>query len=97
MENEVYEQLVNKAITKEELAEKVKNKEELLPVLLEGVSSDKAAIRYGCANALKILSEETPEKLYPHMDFFFQLLDSKYRISHHQDPVQSAQFSHLLG
>ena len=52
----------------------------LLPEVLNGVSSSKAAIRYGCAKVLMDLSEKHPEKLYPHMDFFTALLDSKYRI-----------------
>lgn len=52
----------------------------LLPRLLEGVSSSKASLRYGCAKVLTDLSAAYPEKLYPHMDFFVSLLDSKYRI-----------------
>ena len=52
----------------------------MLPTILNGVSSPKASIRYGCANVLKDLSEERPEDLYPYMDFFVQMLDSKYRI-----------------
>lgn len=37
-------------------------------------------IRYGCAKVLMDLSEKYPEKLYPHIDNFIALLDSKYRI-----------------
>jgi hypothetical protein len=48
--------------------------------LLKGTSSSKAAIRYGCAKVLMDLSEKYPEKLYPHIDNFIELLDSKYRI-----------------
>lgn len=67
-------------MTKEELFLKVKENFNLLPVLLDGVSSIKATIRHGCAKVLMDLSEEYPEKLYPYMDFFIDLLDSKYRI-----------------
>lgn len=67
-------------MTKEELRQKVKQNFNLLPEVLNGVSSSKAAIRYGCAKVLMDLSEEHPEKLYPHMDSFINLLDSKYRI-----------------
>jgi hypothetical protein len=80
MENDVLEQLANKSITKEDLAEKVKEDFDLLPEIFKGVSSPKAAIRYGCASTLKLVSEEKPEQLYPYMDFFVQMLDSKYRI-----------------
>jgi hypothetical protein len=52
----------------------------LLPEILNGVSSSKAAIRYSCAKVLMDLSEEHPEKLYPYMDYFINLLESKYRI-----------------
>ena len=79
-EIELLKQIENKLISRESLAEKIKNNFNLLPTILNGVSSPKASIRYGCANVLKDLSEERPEKLYPHMDFFIQMLDSKYRI-----------------
>jgi len=48
--------------------------------VLNGLSSSRAAIRYGCAKVLMDLSEENPERLYPHMDSLVDLLDSKYRI-----------------
>jgi len=67
-------------MTKEELFEKVKQNFGILPEVLSGVSSSKAAIRYGSAKILMDLSEEYPEKLYPYMDSFIDLLDSKYRI-----------------
>jgi len=80
MENELLVKVANKAVTKEELRQRVKQDFGLLPVLLKGVSSPKATVRYGCAKVLMDLSEEYPEKLYPHMDDFVALLDSKYRI-----------------
>ena len=72
--------LVDKSLTKEELLNKVKQDFDLLPFLLSGVNSSKAAVRYGCAKVLMDLSEENPEKLYPYMNSFIDLLDSKYRI-----------------
>jgi hypothetical protein len=65
---------------KGELLQKVKQNFDLLPEVLDGISSSKAAIRYGCAKVLTDLSEEQPEKLYPYMDSFINLLSSKYRI-----------------
>jgi hypothetical protein len=67
-EIELLKQIENKSISRETLAEKIKNNFNLLPTILNGVSSPKASIRYGCANVLKDLSE------------FVQMLDSKYRI-----------------
>jgi FtsZ-binding cell division protein ZapB len=80
MENELLLKFANKKLTKEELRQKVKQDFDLLSVLLKGISSPKATVRYGCAKVLMDLSEEYPEKLYPHMDAFIELLDSKYRI-----------------
>ena len=80
MENELLQKLVDKSISKEQLFEKVKNDFSLISVLLDGISSDKATIRYSCAKVLMDLSEKYPEKVYPYMDFFIDLLDSKYRI-----------------
>jgi hypothetical protein len=72
--------LLDKSLTKEELFKRVKQDFSLILFLLEGVHSLKAAVRYGCAKVLMDLSEENPEKLYPYMDSFIELLDSKYRI-----------------
>lgn len=80
MESELLEKLVDKSITKEEVTEEVKQNFSLLPEILKGISSTKPAIRYGCGKILMDLSEENPDKLYTNMDFFVELLDSKYRI-----------------
>lgn len=80
MESELLLKLGNKSMTKEELLQKVKQDFKLLPEVIGGVASSKAGIRYACAKILMDLSEECPEELYPHMDSFIRLLDSKYRI-----------------
>jgi hypothetical protein len=80
MQTGLLEQLASKIITKAELFKKVEADFGLLPFLLNGTSSPKATIRYGCGKVLMDLSEKYPDKLYPHMDNFIGLLDSKYRI-----------------
>jgi len=80
MENEPLQGLANKSMTKEELLQRVKQNFDLLPMLIDGISSPKAAIRYGCAKVLMDLSEEYPERLYPYMDSFINMLNSKHRI-----------------
>jgi hypothetical protein len=80
MENELLKKLAAKTLAKDGLRRKVEHDFSLLPTLLTGLSSPKAAIRYGCAKILMDLSAEYPEKLYPYMDTFVALLDSKYRI-----------------
>ena len=72
--------LIDKNLTKEGLLSRVKQNFNLIPLLFEGVSHPKAAVRYGCSKVLMDLSKEYPEKLYQYFDFFVNLLDSKYRI-----------------
>lgn len=79
-ETDIFKKIENKKLTKEELVKKIKNNFSLLPEIISGVSSKKASIRYGCSNALTVISEDNPEELYPYMDFFVKLLDSDYRI-----------------
>jgi hypothetical protein len=71
---------VDKSITLEKLKEKVKTNFDLIPDIINGMSSTKAAIRYGCGKILIELSEEIPDKLYPYLDKFIGFLDSSYRI-----------------
>jgi len=69
-----------KKITKGKLHQMVEHNFELLPVLVKGMSSQKASIRYGSGKVLMDLNEKYPKKLYPHIDSSIDLLDSKYRI-----------------
>lgn len=80
MESKLLQKIVNKTMTKKQLLEKVKQNYKLIPEILDGISSSKPAIRYSCAKVLMDLSEEEPEKLYSYMDFFINMLESKYRI-----------------
>jgi hypothetical protein len=80
MESRFLQKLGDKSITKNQLLEKVKHNYDLIPELLSGISSSKPTIRYGCGKILMDISEEKPDKLYPYMDFFIKLLESKYRI-----------------
>ena len=80
MESGLLQKLGNKSITKEKLLQKLEQNFDLLPEVLKGTSSSKAGIRYGCAKVLMDFSEKHPEKLYPYMDTFTELLSSKYRI-----------------
>jgi len=80
MDNEFLRKLADKSLTKDELRQKVEQDFNLLPILLEGVSSPKTAVRYGCAKILMDISDAHPEKLYQYIDAFVELLESKYRI-----------------
>jgi hypothetical protein len=72
--------LGSKNLTKEGLMAKVEQDFSLLPIVLQGTSSTKANIRYGCGKVLMELSEKHPERLYPYIDKFVELLESKHRI-----------------
>ena len=80
VESKLLQKLADKLITKETLCKEVAANFDLLPEVFRGVSSPKASVRYGCGSLLADLSAKYPEKLYPHMDAFVALLDSKYRI-----------------
>ncbi len=53
-----------------DLTKKVLKDPTLVPVLLDGVKSSKARVRFGSAKVLRRLSETNPELLLPHWDRF---------------------------
>jgi hypothetical protein len=80
VESDLLKKLAEKSLTSEMLLDRVRKDSGLLPEVIMGVSSQKAAVRYGCAKVLMELSKEQPEKLYGYVDFMVSLLDSKHRI-----------------
>jgi hypothetical protein len=80
MQSVLLQQLAEKKITKQQLCNTVEQDFTLLPELLQGISSPKANVRYSCAAVLADLADRYPEKLYPYMDAFVELLYSKNRI-----------------
>lgn len=80
MDSELLQKLGSKQISKSQLFKKAEADFGLVPLLLEGTASPKAAIRYGCGSVLMDLTAKHPDKLYPYMDNFVALLDSKHRI-----------------
>ncbi len=80
MSSILLQRLAEKSITKEKLLEAIEEDFTLIPLLIEGVASPKASVRYSCASVLMNLTTKHPQELYPHMDFFISLLDNKRRI-----------------
>lgn len=80
MAPDLLQQLAEKSITKKELSRVVEEDFTLLPLVMKGVASPKANVRYSCAGLLVNLTEKYPERLREHMDFFISLLDSPHRI-----------------
>lgn len=77
---DILEKLEKKEVKAEDVANNAIEDPSLLFEIFNGVSSISARIRYGCIKILRIISEENPEKLYPRIDFFIELLDSEKRI-----------------
>lgn len=73
------EKLENKELSKAQLFKRAEADSSLIPIVIHGTSSSKPTVRYGCSNVLVDLSDLYPDKLYPYMDSFIPLLDSKYR------------------
>jgi hypothetical protein len=76
----ILEKLVDRTLTPRGLFQKVYEDSSLIPDIVDGLYSTRASVRYGCAKVLTDLSCVCPEKLYPFMDSFIDLLDSRYRI-----------------
>jgi hypothetical protein len=62
------------------LARKAIENPGLFGEIADGLKADKARIKYGCAKALRLVSEQRPDLLYPHFDFFVRLLDHDNKI-----------------
>jgi hypothetical protein len=78
--SQLLRQIADKTLKKDELYKKVENDFSLVPVLLDGISSPRPTVKYNCGKVLMDLSAKYPQNLYPYMDEFIKLLESKYRI-----------------
>jgi hypothetical protein len=76
----ILKELGKKETEAADIVYKVTENPDLLPELLDGISSATARIRFASAKVLKMISEKKPEILYPSMDFFVNLLDSENNI-----------------
>ena len=68
------------ALNPQQLARKAARKPRLFDQIAEGLKADKPRIKYGCAKALRMISEQRPDLLYTHFDFFVRLLDHENKI-----------------
>jgi HEAT repeat protein len=68
------------ALNPAQLARKAITDPRLIPAIAEGLKADKPRVKYGCAKALRLISEQRPDLLYPHFDFFVRLLDHENKI-----------------
>lgn len=76
----LHSQIAMKDSDKERIAARVIRNPQRIPELIEGLTSDRPPIKYGCGKVLRIVSDREPGLLYPHMDFFVGLLDHQNKI-----------------
>ncbi|MBI4657766.1 MAG: hypothetical protein HY735_02755 [Verrucomicrobia bacterium] len=62
------------------IAERVVRTSASLPQLLQGLTAEKARVKFGCAKVVRVVSQRHPELLYPHFDFFVGLLAHENKI-----------------
>jgi len=74
--SKLLETIGQKGTDANEIAKEVIEGPKLLSEILDGLSSETARIRLGCAKVLSLTSRKQPVLLYPQIDFFIQLLDS---------------------
>jgi hypothetical protein len=71
----LHRRIARKGASAERIAADVAKNPEWIPELIEGLASDQARIKYGCAKVLRLISEKDPRLLYPRMRFFAELLE----------------------
>ena len=69
-----------KGSDKEAIADSIADDPARIADVIEGLTSKKAPVKFGCGKMLRIISERHPEALYPHIDTFIKLLDSENNI-----------------
>jgi hypothetical protein len=77
---ELIEQIRNQAGRADYLALKVIENRTLVTVVLEGLKSNEAALKFKSLKILNLISAQNPGVLYPYFDIFAKLLDSPQKI-----------------
>ncbi len=60
---------------KAKIADELSSRPDDIPIVLEGLNTSSARIKFGCSKVLRLASQKKPEVLYPRMDYFVGLLD----------------------
>jgi hypothetical protein len=64
----------------EQMARAVVKSPALLEEIINGLNAKTARVKYACAKALRVISEERPDSLYPKFDYFAKLLGHENNI-----------------
>jgi hypothetical protein len=73
----LYNKLGQKDADIETITSTVLKDKALIPPLINGLSTAKGRIRFGCEKVLRAVSEVKPEWIYPYFDVYVRLLDSE--------------------
>lgn len=79
MEN-IADELNQKEDHSKDIAEKAVKNPQLIPILLNLISSDITRVKFRSIKVLNIVSGKNPEIMYPHMDFFIELMDNANKV-----------------
>jgi hypothetical protein len=76
----LYAKIEKKNFDCEKIASEAAQNPEHIDLLLDGLNSETARIKYGCDKVLRFLSKENPSTLYPYFDLFAANLNSEKTI-----------------
>lgn len=76
----ILDELGRKEAEAEDIADRAIDDSEFLVEIFSGITSKNPRVRFNSIKILRIVSEKDPQKLYPKIDFFVDLLDSENNI-----------------
>lgn len=77
---EIFQKLESGKVDAETLAKRAQKDHALVPLLMKGLHEETTRVKYGCAKALRVLSDEEPQLLYSYFDEFVRLLENPNNI-----------------
>ncbi len=77
---DIFTRMIVKERNLQQTAKMTINSPEIVKYLILGIEEENVRIKYGCNNTLLIISEKTPELVYPHFHIFKDCLSSEKKI-----------------
>jgi hypothetical protein len=74
---DLFAKLIPKERNLQQIAKMAITSPAIVKYLISGIKEENVSIKYGCNNTLLIISEKTPELVYPHFDIFKEYLSSE--------------------
>jgi len=73
VESQIQKEIARRGSDKAKIAGQIIKTPGLLVEIVNGLSSEKASIKFGCAKVLLLISETKPEALYSKFDLFVKM------------------------